>query len=115
MLLSGMYSGGIVNLLMGTRRLTELERGKKRKAARFWGRLTTRRPCALWLPRFTPGIGPVKWHDIPQHANGVFEAGDVERLGQMLRESVVLVLPIETAASSFHAAVLVDENFQLDC
>jgi hypothetical protein len=42
-------------------------------------------------PRFIAGIGPAKWHGIPQHASGVFAVGNDQRSGQKQKESVVPV------------------------
>ena len=44
-----------------------------------------------WFLHSKSGIGPVQWHGIPWHANGVFGVGNGGREDQMQKESVARV------------------------
>ena len=61
------------------------------------------------------GIGPVKWHGIPWHSNGVFVVGNVGREDQRQKESVARVWLMYISACSSRAVALADAHFPPGC
>ncbi|GHO60705.1 hypothetical protein KSB_91800 [Ktedonobacter robiniae] len=61
------------------RKIVLREEGKDMEASEILGRgMIVMRSVFLWLSYSTPGICPVKWHDIPWHTSGACAAGNVQ-------------------------------------
>src|SRR5260370_42465120 len=57
----------------------EKDEGKKRSRRRGVDNAVLCRSYCFGDPRFRSGIGSVKWHGIPQHADGAFAVENVPR------------------------------------